>query len=113
MSDENTNNIPENNANQMAETQTTEPQRSDKQSSDIQPKPEPTFEAALARLEEIVHALDGGDAPLDKSLALFEEGVSLVKLCSDKLDTAEQRVKILVRGDDGKLALGNFTPPRD
>ena len=75
-------------------------------------KSEPTFEAALARLEEIVHALDGGDAPLDKSLALFEEGVSLVKLCQNKLDTAEQRVKILVRGDEGKLALENFTPPR-
>ena len=75
-------------------------------------KSELTFEAALARLEEIVHALDGGDAPLDKSLALFEEGVSLVKLCQNKLDTAEQRVKILVRGDEGKLALENFTPPR-
>ena len=75
-------------------------------------KSEPTFEVALARLEEIVHALDGGDAPLDKSLALFEEGVSLVKLCQNKLDTAEQRVKILVRGDEGKLALENFTPPR-
>ena len=58
------------------------------------------FEAALARLEEIVRALDGGAAPLDESLALFEEGVSLVKLCSAKLDTAEQRVKILVGGKE-------------
>ena len=36
-------------------------------------KKEPTFEEALSRLEEIVRALDGGDAPLDKSLELFEE----------------------------------------
>ncbi len=58
------------------------------------------FEAALARLEEIVRALDGGAAPLDESLALFEEGVSLVKLCSAKLDSAEQKVKILVNGKE-------------
>lgn len=58
------------------------------------------FEAALARLEEIVRALDSGAAPLDESLALFEEGVGLVKLCSAKLDGAEQRVKILVGGKE-------------
>ena len=38
-----------------------------------------TFEAAIARLEEIVRALESGSAPLDESLALFEEGVGLVK----------------------------------
>ena len=76
-------------------------------------KKEPTFEEALARLEEIVRILDGGDAPLDKSLALFEEGVTLVKLCSGKLDSAEQRVKILVRGDDGKPAEQDFRPAQN
>ena len=59
-----------------------------------------TFEAALARLEEIVRALDSGSAPLDESLSLFEEGVRLVKLCSGKLDGAEQRVKILTNGKE-------------
>lgn len=62
-----------------------------------------TFEAAMTRLEEIVRALEGGNAPLDTSLALFEEGVSLVKFCNQKLDAAEQKVKILQRGDDGTL----------
>ncbi len=62
-----------------------------------------TFEAAMARLEEIVRALEGGNAPLDTSLALFEEGVSLVKFCNQKLDAAEQKVKILQRGDNGTL----------
>lgn len=62
-----------------------------------------TFEAAMTRLEEIVRALEGGNAPLDTSLALFEEGVSLVKFCNQKLDTAEQKVKILQRGEDGTL----------
>ena len=62
-----------------------------------------TFEAAMTRLEEIVRALGGGNAPLDTSLALFEEGVSLVKFCNQKLDAAEQKVKILQRGEDGTL----------
>ncbi len=71
------------------------------------------FEQALARLEEIVKALDSGAAPLDESLALFEEGVKLVKFCSGKLDAAEQTVKILVRGEDGKAAEQDFTPLAD
>jgi len=62
-----------------------------------------TFEAAMARLEEIVRALEGGNTPLDASLALFEEGVSLVKLCNGRLDHAEQRVKILTMGENGML----------
>ena len=59
------------------------------------------FEAALARLEEIVKALESGNAPLDSSLALFEEGVGLVRLCSSQLDSAESRIKILVSGEGG------------
>lgn len=72
-----------------------------------------TFEAALARLEEIVRALDGGAAPLDESLALFEEGVKLVKLCSGKLDAAEQKVKVLVRGEDGNMEERDFAPGQE
>jgi len=64
---------------------------------------EMTFEVAIARLEEIVRMLEGGNAPLDQSLALFEEGVALVKLCNSRLDTAEQKVKILTMGGDGTL----------
>jgi len=71
------------------------------------------FEAALSRLEEIVRALDSGAAPLDESLALFEEGVSLVKLCSQKLDGAEQRVKMLVRGEDGNMTEQTFAPMKE
>ena len=62
-----------------------------------------TFEAALSRLEEIVRALDSGSAPLDESLALFEEGVGLVKLCSGKLDGAEQKINMLLN-EGGALA---------
>jgi len=62
-----------------------------------------TFETAIARLEEIVRMLEGGSAPLDVSLALYEEGVSLVRLCNNRLDNAQQRVKILTMGGDGTL----------
>jgi len=62
-----------------------------------------TFEAAIARLEEIVKSLESGNTPLDTSLSLFEEGVSLVKYCNRKLDTAEQKVKILTTGENGTL----------
>lgn len=70
-----------------------------------------TFEEALARLEEIVRAMESGSAKLDESLALFEEGVGLVKFCTGELDHAEQKVKILQAGDDGKLTEKDFVKP--
>lgn len=71
-------------------------------------KKEMTFEAALARLEEIVKSLEGG-APLDELLGLFEEGVSLVRLCNDRLDNAEKRIKILVKGENGEYNEQNIS----
>ncbi len=64
-------------------------------------KMEMTFEAALARLEEIVKELENGAAPLDQSLQLFEEGVRLVKFCGNRLDVAEQKIRILTKKEDG------------
>ena len=57
-----------------------------------------TFEKALARLEEIVSLLETGDAPLDESLKLFEEGAKLTAQCSAMLDKAEQKVTLLENG---------------
>ncbi len=54
------------------------------------------FEDAIARLEQIVRMLDGGNVPLDKSLELYEEGVKLVKICNCRLENAEQKIKVLV-----------------
>ena len=62
-----------------------------------------TFEQALARLDEIVKLLERGDAPLDTSLKLFEEGTALVKRCSQALDKAEQKVTILMKSDTGEV----------
>ena len=53
------------------------------------------FEDAMSRLEQIVADLERGRCELDESLSLFEEGVKLVKLCTAKLDSAAQKVKIL------------------
>jgi len=51
-----------------------------------------TFEEAVGRIDEIVASLERGDAQLDKSLSLFEEGVKLIETCGSMLDTAEQKV---------------------
>ena len=66
------------------------------------------FEKALARLEEIVRTMESGDAMLDKSLALFEEGVGLVKYCQTALDEAEQKVKLLQKGADAEITEEGF-----
>ena len=60
-----------------------------------------TFEENLGRLEEIVALLERGDAPLQESLALFEEGTKLVGQCGAMLDEAELKVVKLQKGPDG------------
>lgn len=60
-----------------------------------------TFEQAMSRLEEIIAALENNQMSLEKSVDLFQEGIKLSKICSDKLAGIEDKVaKILV---DGKL----------
>lgn len=60
-----------------------------------------TFEQSMQRLNEIVAALEKGDAPLAESLKLFEEGSRLISACQKQLDEAEQRVVKLRKGPDG------------
>jgi exodeoxyribonuclease VII small subunit len=60
-----------------------------------------TFEQAVARIDEIVKILEKGDAPLEQSLSLFEEGTNLIKFCGRLLDSAEQKVVRLQKGPDG------------
>ena len=55
------------------------------------------FEGALSRLEEIVGELEGGELELERSLAVFEEGVGLAKRCAKELDRAERRIEVLTR----------------
>ena len=71
-------------------------------------KKEMTFENAMARLEEIVNVLESGKATLDDSLGLYEEGIALVRLCSDRLDKAEQKIKIIRTSPSGEATEENF-----
>jgi exodeoxyribonuclease VII small subunit len=61
--------------------------------------PGPSFEGALQRLGEIVGRMEGGSLELDESLALFEEGVRLLRFAEGVLETADLRIRQLV--DDG------------
>ena len=74
------------------------------------PNAELTFEDAMKRLQEIVMFLENGDAPLDKSLEAFEEGVRLVKFCNEKLEKAEKTVKLLAVSDTGEVVEGEMPP---
>ena len=61
------------------------------------------FEESMKRLEEIVRELEGKDLSLEESIAKFEEGVRLGKVCRELLEKAEVRIKVLVEDDEGKL----------
>lgn len=66
------------------------------------------FEASMERLEEIVRKLESGAEGLDSALKLYEEGVGLVRVCSDTLDQAELRIKKLQMNPDGTASLVDF-----
>ena len=61
-----------------------------------------SFEAALARLEEIVRLLERGEAPLDQSIELYQEGDRLRRHCEDRLKAAQARIDQIAFGADGK-----------
>src|ERR671914_3087164 len=61
-----------------------------------------SFEAQLATLERIVRELERGDLPLEQSLDLFEQGVRLSRECQERLNEAERRIEVLLRGGDGR-----------
>jgi exodeoxyribonuclease VII small subunit len=64
-------------------------------------QPENDFESRMRRLEEIVHQLEEGELPLERSLALFEEGVALARHLDEQLGDAEMKVEQLLRSADG------------
>lgn len=61
-----------------------------------------SFEASIARLEEIVRDMEQGTASLEESLKLFEEGTTIAAACSKQLDEAELKVIRLMKGPDGQ-----------
>lgn len=67
-----------------------------------------TFEENMQRLEQIVRALERGDAPLEESLKLFREGTVLVESCGKLLDEAELQVKKISTAADGSPVEEDF-----
>jgi exodeoxyribonuclease VII small subunit len=72
------------------------------------PVHEMTFEEALAELERIVRALEGGGLPLEEALALYERGQAMAERCQRLLQEAQLRVRILERDESGALRLSPF-----
>ena len=64
-----------------------------------------TFEDALSRLETLVEKMESGDGTLEQSLDWFEEGMRLIKSCRQELESAEQKVKELIKNSEGGYSL--------
>ena len=61
------------------------------------------FEEALNKLENEVKKLESGNMTLDESISSFEEAVKLVRLCNEKLEKAERRIRLLTEKEDGTV----------
>jgi exodeoxyribonuclease VII small subunit len=84
------------------------------------PASEQTFETAMERLERIVEEMESDKLPLEDLLKRYEEGTKLVRVCEDKLRSAEQRIEIITRNAAGEPQIEEFepekktaTPPRE
>ena len=67
-----------------------------------------SIESALARLENIVSSIEATPPPLETLIERYEEGVNLLKICQDKLTSAEQRIEIITRNARGAAVLQPF-----
>ena len=73
--------------------------------------PAESFETSLDELEKVVKELEAGDLPLERSIELFERGMSLSDTCRKQLEEAETRVEMLIR-KEGKIAAEPFRPEK-
>ena len=67
-----------------------------------------SFEQNMARLEQIVRAMERGDVALEESLKLFQEGTELVRSCQKLLDEAQLQVKMIMTASDGSPVEEDF-----
>src|SRR3979411_2019372 len=77
------------------------------------PKPsatKPNFEKAMERLESIVEQMESGKLALEDLIVRYEEGMNLVKVCQERLATAEQKIEIIARNNAGKPVVKDFEP---
>ena len=73
-------------------------------------EPQLNFEGAMDRLEEIVEQIESGKMMLEELIVRYEEGMKLVKICQERLTSAEQRIEIITRNNAGKPVVKNFEP---
>ena len=67
-----------------------------------------TFEESMARLEQIVRAMERGDVALEESLKLFQEGTELVRSCKKLLVDAQRQVQKIMPAPDGSPVEEDF-----
>jgi exodeoxyribonuclease VII small subunit len=68
------------------------------------------FENAMDRLEAIVEQMESGKLPLEDLIVRYEEGMNLVKICQERLASAEQKIEIIARNSAGRPVVKNFEP---
>jgi exodeoxyribonuclease VII small subunit len=68
------------------------------------------FEGAMDRLEAIVAQMESGKLPLEDLIVRYEEGMKLVKICQERLASAEQKIEIIARDNAGKPVVKDFEP---
>lgn len=71
-----------------------------------------SFEKAFERLEQILENMNAGKTPLEESLKLFEEAEKIIRTCTGKLNSAEQKIEMLIKSRSGEVALDAEQKPR-
>ena len=66
------------------------------------------FEGAMDRLETIVEQMESGKLPLEDLIVRYEEGMNLVKICQERLASAEQKIEMIARSSAGKVIVKDF-----
>ncbi len=72
-----------------------------------------SFEESMNRLEEIVRTMEQGDAPLEESMKLFQEGTALAKDCAQMLENAQIQVQMVTAASDGTPVLEEINDESD
>jgi exodeoxyribonuclease VII small subunit len=68
------------------------------------------FEEALKKLQSIVEKMERGDLPLDEAMEQFSEGIRLARICHQRLEEAEQKVRTLLKEQQGGWTTAPFDP---
>ena len=67
-----------------------------------------SLEEAMKRLEAVVAEMSADSLSLEKALALYEEGVALVRVCNAELENAERKINMLKMSADGEVTEAPF-----